>query len=76
MKKACSTDVTTREPGLQRTETAVTFRNQSAPTAHASKRVAGKQTGLTNAVFNEKHGPKLIGSQGLVQDTQPCPHTH
>ena len=21
-------------------------------------------------------GPKLIGSQGLVQDTQPCPHTH
>ena len=26
--------------------------------------------------LQRKHGPKLIGSQGLVQDTQPCPHTH
>ena len=50
--------------------------NRSAPTAHASKRVAAVDRRLTNTVFNEKHGPKLIGSQGLVQDTQPCPHTH
>ena len=35
-----------------------------------------QRTGLTNSVFNESTGPKLIGSQGLVQSTQPCPHTH